>query len=342
MSEKKRSRKRASSQKQSLKLKIEQSGRYQSSQSGLISCWKFMEGLGMRKAFAKAVKHERKSNSIYGLCEVFMLSVIGIIGGATSIKQIEDISTDGVLSKVLSWMRIPVSTTIGRIYKSLGLKDIYALEFLNHRLRGKVWRRCERKGTLSRHIKSNTKKRYIDVDSTVVTVFGKKQEGACKGYNPTHKGRSSYHPLIVFYRETKEILEASFRTGSAYTSNGIVSFCKQLFSPMPNVSMPNVKYILRADSGFFSGDLLRYLEKEGHGYLIKVKLKNLKKILGWQKWEDIPNKPGFQQCVFVHHVYSWDRGQHFIAVRQLIEERSSGRIFTYDVDENKYQYFCYV
>jgi len=39
-----------------------------------------------------------------------------------------------------------------------------------------------------------------------------------------------------------------------------------------------VKYLLRADSGFFDGDLLDYLESVEAGYLIKVKLRNLDQL----------------------------------------------------------------
>ncbi|MCI5140028.1 MAG: IS1380 family transposase, partial [Candidatus Electrothrix sp. AR1] len=61
----------------------------------------------------------------------------------------------------------------------------------------------------------------------------------------------------------------------ADTSNGIVEFTKQLLAHLPN----KTKILFRGDSGFFSGGLLDLLEKYGHGYLIKVKLKGLKQLL---------------------------------------------------------------
>jgi len=43
-----------------------------------------------------------------------------------------------------------------------------------------------------------------------------------------------------------------FRTGSAYTANGIVDFLKEVKSSLPkNIA----KVFFRADSGFFSGGL---------------------------------------------------------------------------------------
>ncbi|MBZ0199319.1 MAG: hypothetical protein K8H86_05595, partial [Ignavibacteriaceae bacterium] len=59
------------------------------------------------------------------------------------------------------------------------------------------------------------------------TVYGKQQD-ADKGYNPVKKGAKSYHPLLAFASELKIVVHNRFRTGSAYTSNGILSFVKQI------------------------------------------------------------------------------------------------------------------
>ena len=136
---------------------------------------------------------------------------------------------------------------------------------------------------------------WIDVDSTVKTVFGH-QEGAAKGYNPHKRGALSYHPLIAFCCDTKEIMQAWYRTGNAYTSNGIVEFMKQLLSHLSC----RVRIVFRGDSGFFVGALLALLERLGHGYLIKVKLKNLVTILEPQKLTSISGHPEWEQCEFRH------------------------------------------
>ena len=47
------------------------------------------------------------------------------------------------------------------------------------------------------------------------------------------------------------------------------------------------KVFFRADSGFFSGRLFDLLESYGWDYLVKMKLKNLKKLLQSKTWEPI-------------------------------------------------------
>ena len=111
---------------------------------------------------------------------------------------------------------------------------------------------------------------WAGIDSTVDPVCGA-QEGAAKGYNPKNKGALSCHPQLAFLAGGKEILQAWFRTGSAYASNGIVEFVKQLLSSLPN----RMRIIVRADRGYFAGALLDLLDAQGHGYLFKVRLKNL-------------------------------------------------------------------
>ena len=85
------------------------------------------------------------------------------------------------------------------------------------------------------------------------------------GYNPKKKGQKSYHNMMAFVGETKEVLHSWFRCGSAYTSNGVVEFMKECMAYMKK----RVRVLFRGDSGFFTGELLEYLETVSAGYLIK-------------------------------------------------------------------------
>ncbi len=104
----------------------------------------------------------------------------------------------------------------------------------------------------------------------------------------------------------------------------------------------------RADSGFFSGELLDLLEGFGWDYLIKVKLKNLKELLEKQQWQsvngrnDISRRNDISICEFDYTTKSWGNTvRRFKAVRRVKEyvER--------DFFGNKelvpvYEYACYV
>ena len=176
---------------------------------------------------------------------------------------------------------------------------------------------------------------WVDIDSTVDSVCGT-QEGAAKGYNPKKKGALAYHPQLAFLAGSKEILQAWFRTGSAYTSNGIVEFVKQLLAHLPN----RMGIIVRADSGYFVGALLDLLDAYGHGYLIKVKLKNLVALLTRQQWTAIAGQPGWEQCTFDYRCGDWKITRRFVAVRQRQPQKESPQLDLLETTE--YDYFCYV
>jgi hypothetical protein len=177
----------------------------------------------------------------------------------------------------------------------------------------------------------------LDADSTVKSVCGN-QEGAEKGFNTTKKGAKSYHPLLVFVSEMKLLYHTWFRSGSAYTANGIVEFLKEVQSSLPG----NIrKVFFRADSGFFSGNLFDLLESYSWDYLVKVKLKNLESLLKAQDWTDVEDNRDVAICEFSYQAGSWQHPRILKAMRSVkeyVEVSYLGEIKTVPV----YQYVCYV
>lgn len=178
----------------------------------------------------------------------------------------------------------------------------------------------------------------IDADSTVCMVCGN-QEGAEKGYNTVKKGAKSYHPLLIFVSELKLLYHTWFRSGSAYTSNGIVEMLKEVKMSLPKTIK---KVFFRADSGFFSGELLDLLDAFGWDYLVKVKLKNLKKILEKQIFVPIKNHQGVSVCEFQYSTKSWNgKFRKLKAIRTLVgyvEKDFFGEKQLVSI----YEYACYI
>lgn len=226
------------------------------------------------------------------------------------------------------WSEAPVATTVSRIMKLASPGNIVEFQELAHRFRGRVWKSAIRSGA---KLQSALTVMWLDVDSTVDGVCGN-QEGAEKGYNPKKKGQKSYHPLMAFVAETKEVLHSWFRCGSAYSSNGVVEFMKECMAHIDS----RIKVIFRGDSAFFTGQLLDYLELVGAGYLIKVKLKGLVALLSGQVWMPVTGYPGWEQTEFRYKCLKWLRPRRFVAVREL-ERVEKGLI-----DIPVYNYFCYV
>ena len=115
--------------------------------------------------------------------------------------------------------------------------SVVELETAVHEMRGRVWKQALRSGKSTVYA---LKRITIDLDSSVKTCFGF-QEGAKKGFNEKKRGALSYHPLLAFCAETKEVLQGWLRSGDAYTANGSIEFMKQLLVEMQHLLMVILK-----------------------------------------------------------------------------------------------------
>jgi hypothetical protein len=177
----------------------------------------------------------------------------------------------------------------------------------------------------------------LDADSTVKLVCGN-LEGAGKGYNTTRKGAKSYHPLLVFVSDMKILYHTWFRTGSAYTSNGIVDFLKEVSTSLPkNIT----KVLFRADSGFFAGGLFDLLESFKWDYLVKVKLKNLEGLLQSQTWTEVEGKQDVAICKFNYTTKGWSKFRILKAILTVKEYALVSYLGQQQIVPD-YQYACYI
>ena len=184
---------------------------------------------------------------------------------------------------------------------------------------------------------SGLKRITLDADSTVKSVCGH-QEGAEKGYKTTKQGAKSYHPLLVFISEMKLLYHTWFRTGSAYTANGIVDFLKEVRASLPN----NIREVFfRADSGFFAGGLFDLLESFGWDYLVKVKLKNLEELLQSQTWTVAEGKQDAAICELSYTTKGWSKSRLLKAIRTVKEYVRVSYLGQQQIVPI-YQYACYI
>jgi len=99
--------------------------------------------------------------------------------------------------------------------------------------------------------------------------------------------------------------------------------------------------VFRADSGYFGGELLKWLEGNNSGYLVKVRMRGLTNMLSQREdWKAVPSHAGWEQTVFEYACTNWSKARRFVALRQKIEEDESAQEALLDVPA--YDYFCYV
>jgi hypothetical protein len=290
--------------------------------AGLLNLGKFAEKIGLKSMLERHLTIKRRTNAKYSPADAVMMLIMGVLAGAKHISHMGMLRADGVIRALFGWEEFPTDRTFGRLFRLFGQKGCHQLSEVEALARKKVW----------------SKKWFgritLDMDSTVRGVNGS-QEGAAKGYNPKKKGQKSYHPLLCFIAESRECLHSWFRTGSAYTANGAVEFMKECFSGLPQRVW---KVFVRADSAFFSGELLDFLEERSSQYLIKVKMKNLNALLMSCTWRKAKNKPGVETAQFIYKCLEWKKERRFVAVRKLIAEDTEGLLYPMP----QYEQFCYV
>jgi len=276
-------------------------------------------GKQLNQLFPTTIHNATKFTNVQIILSVILASMSGI----NRISRISNFSGDGLVKALLGLKKQINENAISQCFKKLGEAGARLFQEFGYK-------------PISNFIeKTRIKHLTLDCDSTVFTVYGN-QEGAVKGFNPHKKGANSYHPLIAFGSELKLVVNSWFRTGSAYTSNGICEFIRQTVAVLPK----DIKLFFRADSGFFSGELFDLLELFGINYLVKVKLKNLQHLLKQQNWTVTNENKEIAICEFEYKGTGWNKSRKLRAVR-LFKQWREFENFGQVEKVAEYEYVCF-
>lgn len=265
--------------------------------SGLSPIKKFLSKIGIADDLNRLFPSSQYNSLKFITAQIMMAVMFGSFCGINRLSRITNMTADPLVMKLLGLKNPFNKDLISTRLKQLGESGARKLhEFFLLMAKDELR-------------KANIQSITLDVDSTVSGTCGN-QEGAAKGYNPSKKGAKSYHPLIAFVSEMKLVLNTWFRTGSAYTSNGICEFVREISAQIPHT----VRAVLfRADCGFFHGDLFTQCENFGWSFLVKVKIKGFEKILAKQTW--VKNSDGNEYCTFEYRCGSWEKARTFHGIR---------------------------
>jgi len=246
---------------------------------------------------------------------------LSIFTGASRYIHADWLRYDTVLQEIFQIKRLPSQATYSRFFHKFSWEkneEVFAL------LQQKFLSQID-VGALT-----------IDLDSSVITRYGN-QEGAAKGYNPKKMGRNSHHPLMAFIDQTKMVANAWMRAGNTSDLNNYDAFLTETF----DVALKDKEIgLVRADSGFYSNNFLKWFEKRDLNYVIAVKFyQNIKFEIGKiEKWIEITD--GLEVC---NMYFKPDNGEkrRYIIVRKRIKDfpNSGGKLL---FDEPTYRYSAYV
>jgi hypothetical protein len=113
---------------------------------------------------------------------------------------------------------------------------------------------------------------HMDIDTSVLPIFGAELEGAVAGPNPRFHGRPSFHPVLARIAETDAIVGAQLRPGDTGFGEDDVPTVRTWVARARRHLRGGSHLCVRVDAAGDCGELLRALHEEQVFYVIKAKL----------------------------------------------------------------------
>jgi len=270
---------------------------------GILFFNEFTRVLQFRRFLSRHLLYPRR-NQRYTLSQMIMALVYPVILGLDRLEAASFLRSNGTFQYLTGLQSYPDPQSLRRFLLQA------APEFREqlHRLNDQLLRQFI-------HLPDHRSRLILDLDSTVVTVFGR-QEGAAVGYNPRYRGKRSYDPLLCLEANSSFLWDAELRRGDAGTWVGSVELLASCFLSVPS----DIRELrVRADAGFGYHPVLEMLEVRPAQYAVVARMTaSLKRALGGLRYERI--NPRWEIAEFEHRVSGWPQSRRCIVARRLIEE----------------------
>jgi hypothetical protein len=220
---------------------------------GIFFFQEFLRVLQFRRFLAQQVVDFRPHHD-YSLSQMTLAVMYPILLGLDRLENAAFLRTDPTFQYLTGLPSYPDPQSLRRFLLHAPPEFRQQLHRLNDRFLQRFIHQPEHRSRL-----------ILDLDSTVVTVFGF-QEGAAVGYNPRYRGKRSYDPLLCVEANSSLLWDTELRRGDAGTwarSEGVLASC---FLALPS-DIREVR--VRADAGFGYNPVLEILE-QGHAHYAVV------------------------------------------------------------------------
>ena len=181
--------------------------------------------------------------------------VHALVAGATCIDD-ADVLRSGATSSVLSH-RVMAPSTLGTFLRRFTFGNVRQLDRVSEMLMTRAW---------SFGAGPGDEPMTIDIDSTILEVYGSLKEGASYGYTKV----LGFHPLLATRADTGETLHVRFRKGSSNTQRGAQRFVRETVGRVRRAGASGA-LTLRCDSGFFSQYVVQACRDHDVRYSITVR-----------------------------------------------------------------------
>ena len=272
---------------------------------GLVLMQRFCQCLRLRWLLQRDLTIAHRAGDFQPADLVLTLLYV-LMAGLRRVSKTEILQYNGAFLSLLSLERFPYASTLRRFLHRIQPQTVRQLVRLHDRLRSQLFGLPQVHSTL-----------ILDLDSVVLTVYGD-QQGARVGYNPKKRGRRSYHPLLCFESGRKEFWHGSFRPGNAAANTGAVWFMERCLAKVPS-TLARSRVRVRADSGFYDGNLLGMLENQGCGYAVVAKqYRTIRRRAQAKPFQKL--RHGWETAEFSYKAHGWSKARRFVVIRRPIPQ----------------------
>jgi hypothetical protein len=270
---------------------------------GILFFNEFTRVLQLRRFLTRHLHYPRR-NHRYLLSQMIMALVYPIILGLDRLETASLLRSNGTFQYLTGLPSYPDPQSLRRFLLQAAPDFREQLHRLNDSLLQQFIHRPDHRSRL-----------ILDLDSTVVTVFGR-QEGAAVGYNPRYRGKRSYDPLLCLEANSSFLWDTELRRGDAGTWAGSVELLASCFLSSPS----DIRELrVRADAGFGYGPVLDMLEARVAQYAVVARMtRPVKRVLGGLSYERLNR--GWEIAEFEHRASDWSQTRRCIVARRLIED----------------------
>jgi hypothetical protein len=282
--------------------------------AGLVLVATLSRRLGIESLVDRTVRLGRRAGAARPGRKVMTL-LHAIAAGANSIDD------TGVLragaSEALLGHKAMAPSTLGTFLRAFTFGHVRQLDRVLGEAIGRAWEMGAGPGT---------GRLVIDIDSFIGEAKGRQKQGASRGYT----GARGYHPLLATRALTGEVLHARARKGAAGSGRGALRFCEELIARVRRAGAEG-EILIRADSGFYSGKLISYLEAKRCLYSISVTqhMRMAERIaqVPESAWQPVPDYPRTGVCELAETTYG---GRRLVVRRvHLHAQEGQGELFAY-------------
>ena len=286
---------------------------------GVYLLQRFFTRLRLKRSLTKTVRFGQR-NTRYSVGELVLALLYPMLLGLERLESTHLLTRNGVFQYLTGLPVYPNATTLRRFLRRLGQHGLPKVRRLHDGFRARV-------------VAAERRRRFIfDVDSTVLVVYGH-QEQARRGYNPTKRGRRSYHPLVCFEGTSRDYWAGELRPGDAHTAQGAVDLLAACFARLPADAR---RVDVRGDKGFYDGKIIAALEDRRAGFVIVARLtRPIKAKLPGLRYTQ--HRGRVETAEFWYQPQGWPGPYRFVVIRRPLEDEPGAQLTLFTVKRHTYQ-----